>query len=306
MAPRRPAPSFVERSWLVRMALVACGVAMASTSSAAESSRPSHDIPAPAPFTGVPWLGIAMDNGGDIGVKVENVVRGSPAEKSGVRSGDRIVTIDGARVTAPGHVTRSVATHKVGDTVVLGIERTGSALQATVVLGTRPSSDDLLRMHLVGAVAPSWSNVVPLSGAPSSIASLRGKVALIDFWATWCGPCRMIAPRLSALKDRLGPQGLAIVGITTDEAEQAAVFAEKHRMRYPVVIDKDGETSRAYNITGLPTMVLVDKKGVVRDIFIGFDPAGDSRLEAAVRKLLAEPGGPPPVPPPIAPRPDPR
>ena len=91
----------------------------------------------------------------------------------------------------------------------------------------------------------------------------------------------MIAPRLSALKDRLGAQGLSVVGITTDEAEQAAVFAERHQMRYPVV-DQDGETSRAYGITGFPTMILIDKQGVVRDVFIGFDPTGDARLEAAV------------------------
>ena len=101
----------------------------------------------------------------------------------------------------------------------------------------------------------------------------------------------MIAPRLSALKDRFGPQGLAVVGITTDDAEQAAVFAERHQMHYPVVVDKDGETSRAYNVTGLPTMILIDKQGVVRDVFIGFDPGGDVALEAAVRKLLAEPAG---------------
>jgi thiol-disulfide isomerase/thioredoxin len=260
--------------------------AVARANDLADSPRRPAPAPAPAPFGGLPWLGVSMDNGGDLGVRIESVVRGSPAERGGVRSGDRIVTIDGNRVTAPAHVTRTVAGHKVGEIVTLGIERTGNTISASIVLGTRPSSDDLLRMHLVGA--------------------------LIDFWATWCGPCRMIAPRLSALKDRYGPQGLAVVGITTDEAEQVAVFAERNRMRYPLVIDKNGETSRAYNITGLPTMVLVDKKGVVRDVFIGFDPAGDARLEAAIKKLLAEPapGAPTPgapaaiVPAPSVPRPD--
>ena len=99
----------------------------------------------------------------------------------------------------------------------------------------------------------------------------------------------MIAPRLSALKDRLGPQGLSVIGMTTDEAETAAIYAEKFQMRYPVVIDKDGDTSRAYGISGLPTMVLIDKKGVVRDVFVGFDPGGDTRIETAIKKLLAEP-----------------
>jgi peroxiredoxin len=99
----------------------------------------------------------------------------------------------------------------------------------------------------------------------------------------------MVAPRLSALKDRLGAQGLSVVGITTDDAEQAAIYAEKFQMRYPVVVDNNGDTSRTYGISGLPSMILVDKRGIVRDVFVGFDPSDDARLEAAVRKLLVEP-----------------
>lgn len=285
---------------------VVISLALSSGHAFAEEGSKKAPALAAATFNGVPWLGVSMDNGGDLGVRIEHVVRGSPAERGGVRAGDRIVAIDGTRVTAPGHVSRSVATHKVGDTVTLGLERTGNAISASIVLGSRPSSDDLVKMHLVGAPAPAWTNVVPLSGAPSSIASLKGKVALIDFWASWCGPCRMIAPRLSALKDRLAPQGLAVVGITTDEPEQAAVFLEKHQMRYPSVVDKNGDTSRAYGISGLPTIILVDKKGVVRDVFVGFDPGGDARLESAVKKLLAEPvdGAPAAVPAPSVARPE--
>lgn len=252
-----------------------------------EPAAPPRSQPAPAPA--MPWLGVSMDNGSDLGVKVEHVVRGSPAERGGVRTGDRIVTVDGTRVTAPQQVSRGVAAHKVGDTVTLGIERTGNAINTSVVLAARPSSDDLVKMHLLNAPAPAWTNVTVLSGAPQSIASLKGKVVLIDFWASWCGPCRMIAPRLSAMRDRLGAQGLSVVGITTDEAEVAAQFIEKHQMKYPSVVDKDGDTSRAYGIGGLPTMVLIDKKGVVRDVFVGFDPTGDQKIELAIKKLIAEP-----------------
>jgi len=237
---------------------------------------------------GIPWLGIAMDNGGDVGVRVEQVMRGSPAERGGIRVGDRIVDVEGTRVTAPGHVSRNVASRKVGDTVTLAIERAGTPLRMPIVLAARPSNDELLRMHLVGAPAPAWTNVTVPSGAPASMAALRGRVVLLDFWATWCGPCRLIAPRLSALKDRLGAQGLSVVGITTDEPEAAALFAERHHMRYPSIVDTAGETSRAYAIAGLPTLVLVDKRGTVRDVTVGFDPSGEAKLEAAVKKLLGE------------------
>jgi peroxiredoxin len=98
----------------------------------------------------------------------------------------------------------------------------------------------------------------------------------------------MVAPRLGALRDRYGAQGLAVVGITTDEATLAATTAERTKMRYPSVVDSAGETSRAYGITGLPTLVLIDRAGVVRDVSIGFDPSGDARLEGMIKKLLAE------------------
>jgi thiol-disulfide isomerase/thioredoxin len=278
-------------------------VAVPGRAWAGDADPPPPSVPA---LRAAPWLGVQMDAGGDIGVTVEKVVRGSPADKAGMRAGDRILAVDGARTTAPAQVTRAVGQHKVGETVSVDIERRGTPSTSSIILAARPSGDDILKMDLVGAPAPAWSKVSPLAGAPSSIAQLRGRVVLVDFWASWCGPCRMLAPRLSALKDKLGAQGLTVVGITTDEAERAAVFAEKHQMRYAIVVDNDGETSRAYGITGLPTMLLVDKKGVIRDVFVGYDPSGDARLESAIKTLLAEPAPAPlPAPPPTpqAPRP---
>lgn len=278
-------------------------VVFAGTPSFAGGSA-GRAAPAPAPatapeapggprVTGLPWLGVSMDKGGELGVRVEHVVRGSPAARGGVQVGDRIVRVGGARVTAPGEISRGVAARKVGEALAIGLERRGTPLSVSIVLGVRPTSDELLRMDLVGAPAPAWRDVTPLSGAPASVASLEGRVALIDFWASWCRPCRLIAPRLSALRDRYGAQGLTVVGITTDEAGEAATFAERHDMRYPIVVDGTAETSRAYGITGLPTMILVDKRGVVRDVFVGFDPRSDARLEASIRELLAEPAAPP-------------
>jgi thiol-disulfide isomerase/thioredoxin len=276
------------------LAALAAALVVPSPSQAAdgtddESAASARALPV---FRRPAWIGVTMDAGGDIGVRVERVVRGSPADRAGVRAGDRIVAVDGTRVTIPGEISRQVSAHRVGDTVKVGLERGGKAVTADVVLAARPTIDEMLRMDLAGERAPSWTKVTPLSGAPASIESLRGRVVLIDFWASWCGPCRMLAPRLSALSTRYAAQGLTVVGMTTDGAEEAAVFAARHGMRYGVVVDGAGDTSRAYGITSLPTMLLVDKAGVVREVFVGFDPGGTARLEEAVKKLLAEPAKP--------------
>jgi thiol-disulfide isomerase/thioredoxin len=290
------------RPWLLGSAmLLVSGVA-----SAEPQAGPTAIVPLGPPA----WIGVTMDAGGDTGVRVEHVVRGGPADRAGMKVGDRIVAIDGARVTQPAQVSRNVTSRKAGETITLSLERTGNPIRASIVLASRPSGDEILRMDLVGAPAPAWVNVAPLAGAPSSLAALRGRVVVVDFWASWCGPCRMLAPRLSTLKNRFGAQGLSVVGVTTDDAEQAALFAERHRMTYPSVVDKDGDTNKSWGIVGLPTVVVVDKKGVVREVFVGYDPSGDAKMEQVVKTLLAEPApkdaAAGSVPPPAVPRPDPR
>ena len=115
-------------------------------------------------------------------------------------------------------------------------------------------------------------------------------MVLVDFWATWCGPCRMIAPRLSALQDKLGAQGLSVVGVTTDPAEKAATYTELSGIKYPSLSDPGSMVSRAYHVSGIPSLFVVDRRGVVREVFVGFDPTRDAKLEALVQALLAEPG----------------
>jgi thiol-disulfide isomerase/thioredoxin len=247
---------------------------------------------ADAPFaqqTAPGWLGVSMDAGAPEGVLVKHVVRASPAEKAGLKQGDRIVRVDAQTVTRATEVTRAVSQHGAGEVVAVVVTRSGKEAAIKVTLEPRPSADEMLRMDHVGAFAPAWTNVAPIGGAPKTLAQLKGRVVLIDFWASWCGPCRLITPKLSALQARFGAQGLTVVGITTDEADLAAQYAAKTDMKYGVVVDAQADTTRAYGITGLPTMFVVDKRGVVREIEIGFDPSRDAALEQLVKTLLAEP-----------------
>jgi peroxiredoxin len=279
--------------------LLACLAALASFAAlearvaGAAPRGVSPAVPAPiVPAPAFPWLGVSMDSGGASGVTVRHVVRSSPAHKAGMKTGDRIVRLDGGLMSRAPDVTRAVGLRAAGDVVEILISRGGREQTLRATLEARPSSDDVLRMDHVGAAAPTWVNVAPVAAAPTALAQLRGRVAIVDFWATWCGACRLAAPHLSALQARYGAQGLTVVGITTDDAEKAATFAQNVEARFPIVLDPDGDTTGAYGVSELPTLFLVDKRGVVRHVEVGFGPAGAAEVERLVKELLAEPAAP--------------
>ncbi len=281
-------PLRLLRRMLVVAVLVGCGGGLALVPADATA-----EPPAPPPARGGrPWLGIAMDAHAQGGVSVKHVVRGSPADKAAVRAGDRVMKIDGARVATPQEISRIVSQRTVGDVLAIVFARDGKEQTAKVTLATFPTSDEMLRMDHLGNFAPMWKGVTSASGkVPASIGALRGRVVLLDFWATWCAPCRLVAPKLSALQARYGAQGLSVIGLSSEPAEEVALFAQRMgmAMTYGIGVDTKGETSSAHTVASLPTLFIIDKRGVVRDIVVGYDPSHDAQIETAVKTLLAEP-----------------
>ncbi|MDP9150756.1 MAG: redoxin domain-containing protein [Myxococcota bacterium] len=241
-----------------------------------------------------PWLGLAMvGDAAGRGARVGHVVRSSPAERAGVREGDRVTRVARTNIVRPEDVVRAVSGLMVGEVVEVAFLRAGKEQTARATLAPFPSSDVLMRMELVGTVAPDWSDVDGVSGTfPDSIGALRGRVVILDFWATWCAPCRIVAPKLSALQSRYGAQGLTVLGLSTEDMEKVAVFARRTAMAYAIGVDKNAKTTQAYGVGSLPTLVVIDRRGVVRDVSIGYDLSEDAALDAAIRGLLAEPGLP--------------
>jgi thiol-disulfide isomerase/thioredoxin len=238
-----------------------------------------------------PWLGVSMEaKPGAAGVIVKHVVRTSPADKAGIREADRLLKVDGTSVATSQEVVRVVGTHGVGDVIPVVVARGTSELTVRVSLTGFPGPDEMMKMDHLGSFAPAWKGVSQVSGSvPSSIAALRGRVVIMDFWATWCGPCRLVAPKLNALHAKYGAQGLSIIGLSSEPIEEVSLFAQRMSMRYAIGVDKGGETTQAYTVSSLPTLFVIDKRGVVRDIAIGYDPMRDAQIEALVKTLLAEP-----------------
>jgi cytochrome c biogenesis protein CcmG/thiol:disulfide interchange protein DsbE len=152
------------------------------------------------------------------------------------------------------------------------------------------------------ATRPTW-HASPLVGKPVEVTARdlegnevrlqgqSGRVLVVDFWATWCDPCRDQLPFLDRLSRDYAEEGLEVYAIAFDE-DRAAVeqFLEGSPVSFPVLWEKGGgELPERLEVTRLPTTLLVDRAGVVREVHLGFAPEEGPKLEATVRKLLAEP-----------------
>ncbi len=127
-----------------------------------------------------------------------------------------------------------------------------------------------------------------LAGADLVLSELRGKVVLINFWATWCGPCRMEIPDLAKLDQSYRNQDLVVVGISLDSRPESYVRVEAEKMgaTYPIVLAGEDGGRDWGGITAIPTTFLIDRQGRIAHRLLGYTPI--ERLVELVRPLLAE------------------
>lgn len=127
------------------------------------------------------------------------------------------------------------------------------------------------------------------SGEKISLANQLGKVVLINYWATWCGPCQEELPELDRLQNKYRQRGFSILAISVDnDPENVKAFLKKYDIKLLGLWDRDKKTAEAYAVEAMPSSYLVDRNGIVRAIYRGYDPKEFKRLETEVEVLLAK------------------
>lgn len=162
-----------------------------------------------------------------------------------------------------------------------------AAVAALAVLAIAQRSDS--PESFKGKAMPAFK-MATIDGKTLTNASLKGKVVLIDFWATWCGPCKMASPSVQKLHEKYGKKGLVVIGANVweqgDSKKKTADYAKEHKYTYTFTHSND-ELAKTLKINGIPTFLLVDKKGVVQMVQVGFDPNSTQKeLEKAIQRLL--------------------
>jgi len=160
------------------------------------------------------------------------------------------------------------------------------------------------RMAMLGSPPPGLIAEQWLNSSPINPAQLKGKVVLIDFWAPWCNPCRVVIPELKKMYGEMKEEGLEIIGLTRlhgfyrddmhnrgrvdarEESNLIKEFVGRHKINYPVAVSREGQSFDAYRISGIPTMVIIDRRGRIAAIKVG---AGHPEsLRQTIQTLLEE------------------
>jgi cytochrome c biogenesis protein CcmG/thiol:disulfide interchange protein DsbE len=127
------------------------------------------------------------------------------------------------------------------------------------------------------------------AASPLDLTSLRGHVVYLDFWASWCAPCRQSFPWMQAVKDAYEGQGLTVVAVNLDtDRADADKFLHQFQPTFAVRFDPKGELAELYKVKGMPSSVLIDRHGVTRFTHVGFRPVDGAVYEAQLRELLSE------------------
>jgi thiol-disulfide isomerase/thioredoxin len=143
------------------------------------------------------------------------------------------------------------------------------------------------------AVAPAGPapqfQLASMAGKPVSLSQYKGQVVMINFWASWCGPCRQEMPILEKLSAKYKPMGFTMIGINVEpDSTLAANWLKSTPVTFPILFDTKSEVSKLYSVAGMPSTVIVDRKGNLRWLHRGYKPGDENEYLDQIRALVRE------------------
>ncbi len=268
--------------------------------------------PGDAPYRRVPvsvdetvrsWLGVSLDVTTEKEAKalgyaqplilVDIVFANSPAVHAGLKTEDLIVRFGGTPVYDIDDLIAMVMAEKPGATVTITRLRDGKEEPVLLVLEPRPDLEALLVEHYVGRVVPSMAVTDLATGASWRPEDARGKVVVLDFWATWCGPCQQALPHMAKMHRDWADDGLVIISISDELEWYLQDYVKEHQWPHIMAYDAGRIAHRALMVNALPTVFVIDREGVVQAVLLG--GGHEALLDKLVHEALALPEVPPPA-----------
>jgi thiol-disulfide isomerase/thioredoxin len=158
------------------------------------------------------------------------------------------------------------------------------ALAATLALAPAARATEA-----VGQPAANFTLPERGGGAPVSLNGLKGQVVMINFWASWCGPCRQEFPLLDQIYKKYKGMGFTLLGVNVEPSEtDAEGFLKQTPVSFPILFDKKSDVTKLYGVSAMPSTVIVDRKGTVRWLHRAYKPGDENEYLDQVRALLRE------------------
>ena len=144
---------------------------------------------------------------------------------------------------------------------------------------------------LLGAAdvqAPAFS-LQSVSGGTVSLAQFKGDVVMINFWASWCGPCRQEMPLLDSIYKQYKDMGFTLLGVNVEpDAHNADAWLKHTPVSYPILLDPKSQVSQLYQVQAMPTTVIIDRNGIVRYVHNGYLPGDENQYMNSIRSLIVQ------------------
>jgi peroxiredoxin len=136
--------------------------------------------------------------------------------------------------------------------------------------------------------APAFS-LQSVSGGSVSLAQFKGDVVMINFWASWCGPCRQEMPLLDSIYKQYRDMGFTLLGVNVEpDAGSADAWLKKTPVSYPILFDPKSQVSQLYQVQAMPTTVIIDRQGIVRYVHSGYLPGDENQYMNSIRSLIVQ------------------